>query len=98
MSVCGGAATVAGLGLLDGRDATTNSLLLWRMRAEYPKVNWVSLRDRLDRRFLVSEPPLRIVTTAGVTAGVDGALHFLRGWMGDDVAEALRELLAERNF
>ena len=93
LSVCTGAGLVASLGLLDGREATSNSLLLWRMRADYPKVTWLSLRDRLDRRFVVSQPPLRIVTTAGVTAGIDGALHYVAAWLGSEVAEAVREFI-----
>ena len=78
LSVCVGSELLARLGLLDGREATSKSLLLWRLRRDYPAVNWVSLRDRVDRRFVVSDPPLRIVTAAGVTAGVDGALTTCR--------------------
>ena len=68
-------------------------LLLWRMRRDFPRVKWVSLRDRTARRFVVSQPPLRIVTTAGVTAGIDGALHFVAAWQGKGVAEAVREFV-----
>ena len=93
MSVCTGAAIPAKLGLLDGKQATSNSLFLWRLQKNYPSVHWVSLRGNLKQRFLVSVPPLRVVTTAGVTAGIDGALHFVRSWCGNDVAEATRELL-----
>ena len=93
MSVCTGAGVLASLGLLDGRNATTNSLVLWRLERDYPSVHWQSLRDRIDERFIISEGPLRIMTTAGVTAGTDGALHFLRTWLGGDVAEAVREFV-----
>ena len=57
----------------------------------FPQVRWTSLFDRTDRRFIVSEPPLRIITTAGVTAGIDGALHFVSAWLGEAAAEAIRE-------
>ena len=93
MSVCTGASVLASLGLLDGRSATTNSLVLWRLERDYPNVRWRSLRDQIDKRFIISEAPLRIMTTAGVTAGTDGALHFLSTWLGDDVAEAVREFV-----
>ena len=93
MSVCTGAVVLARLGLLDGRDATTNSLFLWRERRDFPAVRWISLRDRTDRRFVVSQPPLRLVTTAGVSAGIDGALHYIDAWFGRSVAEATREYL-----
>ena len=95
MSVCTGARLLADLGLLDGLDATSNSLLLWDLRGKYPNVRWISLRDNTGRRFVVSQPPLRIVTTAGVTAGTDGALHILGEWLGRAVAEATREFIED---
>ena len=91
MSVCTGARTLAELGLLDGLNATTNTLLLDSFRTDFPLVHWISLYGNTQTRFIVSEPPLRIVTTAGVTAGIDGALHFIGAWMGQQVAEAIRE-------
>ena len=93
MSVCVGSDILASLGLLDGREATTNSLLLWRSRKQWPMVRWVDLRDDIDRRFIVSQPPERILTTAGVTAGIDGALHYVSSWFGQHVAEAVREFV-----
>ena len=93
MSVCTGAAVPAKLGLLDGKQATSNSLFLNRFRRDFPLVHWISLRDNLKQRFVESVPPLRVVTTAGVTAGIDGALEFVRRWCGHDTAEATRELL-----
>ena len=45
MSVCTGARTLAQLGLLDGRDATTNTLLLADYERSFPKVRWTSLFD-----------------------------------------------------
>ena len=91
--VCVGSDILASLGLLDGREATTNSLLLWRSRKQWPMVRWVDLRDDIDRRFIVSQPPERILTTAGVTAGIDGALHYVSSWFGQHVAEAVREFV-----
>ena len=84
---------LASLGLLDGREATSNTLLLWRLREQFPRVTWLSLLDNVKRRFVVSEGPNRILTTAGVTAGIDGALHFVSAWAGEDVAEAVREFI-----
>ena len=50
MSVCTGARVPAKLGLLDGVDATSNSLFLDEFRSEYPAVNWIGLADDLDTR------------------------------------------------
>ena len=91
MSVCTGASVPAKLGLLDGSTATSNSLFLDGFRAEYPAVNWVSLADDLDTRFIRSTP--QITTCAGITAGIDGALHQIGEWCGHDVAEATRQCL-----
>ena len=91
MSVCTGASVPAKLGLLDGVNATSNSLFLDGFRAEYPAVNWISLADDLDTRFIRSTP--QITTCAGITAGIDGALHQIGEWCGHDVAEATRQCL-----
>jgi transcriptional regulator GlxA family with amidase domain len=91
MTVCNGASCVASLGLLDGAIATTNSLFLDQFRADYPKVRWISLADNTERRFVRSTD--KIVTTAGITAGIDGMLDTIEEWCGWEVAEATRQCL-----
>ncbi|HZW90273.1 MAG TPA: DJ-1/PfpI family protein [Myxococcaceae bacterium] len=78
MSVCTGAFILAELGLLDGRPATTHWGAISGMRSAYPKV-----QVKTDVRFVDDG---RIVTTAGVSAGIDGALHVVQRLLGDDVA------------
>ena len=78
MSVCTGAFILADLGLLDGRPATTHWGAIGRMRSAYPKA-----QVKTDVRFVDDG---RIVTTAGVSAGIDGALHVVQRLLGDDVA------------
>ena len=78
MSVCTGAFILADLGLLDGRPATTHWGAISRLRSAYPKV-----QVKTDVRFVDDG---RIVTTAGVSAGIDGALHVVQRLLGDDVA------------
>jgi putative intracellular protease/amidase len=78
MSVCTGAFILADLGRLDGRPATTHWGAIGRMRSAYPKVQL-----KTDVRFVDDG---RIVTTAGVSAGIDGALHVVQRLLGDDVA------------
>jgi transcriptional regulator GlxA family with amidase domain len=91
LTVCTGAKFVASLGLLDGAEATTNSLFLETFAADYPRVEWVSLADNTQRRFVRSTK--QIVTTAGITAGIDGSLEQIYEWCGFEVAEAIRECL-----
>ena len=89
LTVCTASQFTASLGLLDGKEATSNSLFLERFRGAYPKVRWISLVDNLDRRFVQSTD--QIITTAGITAGIDGTLHLIEEWCGNDVAEATRQ-------
>jgi len=70
VSICSGAFALAAAGLLDGRPATTH----WRWTAElqrrYPRVNV------LPNRLFVDDGD--ILTSAGVTAGIDLCLHLIR--------------------
>ena len=72
-------------------NATTNSLFLEEFRTDFPKVHWLSLADNSHIRFLQSTP--QITTTAGITAGIDGALYQIQRCCGDAVAEAIRDCL-----
>lgn len=78
MSVCTGAFILAQLGLLDGKAATTHWGSLQALRDDYPKISVKS-----DVRFVDSG---RVVTTAGVSAGIDGALHVVQRLLGDEAA------------
>ncbi len=78
MSVCSGAFILAQLGFLDGRAATTHWAAVPRMKSAFPRV-----QVQTGVRFVDTG---RIVTTAGVSAGIDGALHVVQRLLGDDVA------------
>jgi len=78
MSVCSGAFILAQLGLLDGRPATTHWGAVPGLRSAFPKV-----KVKTDVRFVDDG---RVVTTAGVSAGIDGALHVVQRLLGDDDA------------
>lgn len=77
MSVCNGAFLLAKSGLLDGLEATTTAGLVERLRSVAPKTKVVS-----DKRFVDNG---KIVTTGGLSSGIDGALHLVekldgKGW------------------
>jgi len=91
LTVCTAANVPAALGLLDHQKASTNSLVVDRYRQAFSNVEWVSLADNLQTRFVQSTD--QIITTAGITAGIDGTLHLIAEWCGTDVAEATRECL-----
>jgi transcriptional regulator GlxA family with amidase domain len=79
LTVCSGAFVAAKAGALDGRPATTWYGSVERLKKDYPKV------DAQDgRRFVDSGA---IVTTAGVSAGIDGALHVVARLTGRNTAD-----------
>jgi len=81
MSVCNGAFILASAGLLDGLTATTTSGLIEKLQADYPKTKVVD-----DRRFVDNG---KIITTAGLSSGIDGALHVVSRILGNGTAQAV---------
>jgi transcriptional regulator GlxA family with amidase domain len=80
-SVCTGAALLGAAGLLDGLGATTNRRSFdWVVSVSSKAVRW-------DRKARYADAG-RIVTSAGVSAGTDMALHLVGRLAGADVAEA----------
>jgi transcriptional regulator GlxA family with amidase domain len=77
-SVCTGAFLLGAAGLLDGRRATTHWTTIDGLRANHPKT------DVLADARVVDEG--EIITSAGVSAGIDMALHVVRRLHGDEVA------------
>ncbi len=77
-SVCTGSFLLAASGLLDGKTATTHWASIDWLRENHPAI---TVRD--DQRF-VDEG--RIITSAGVSAGIDMALHVVERMHGPVVA------------
>jgi putative intracellular protease/amidase len=78
LSVCNGAFWLANAGLLEGREATTYYGLIELLRAKFPNVKVVN-----DKRYCDNG---QIITTAGLSSGIDGALHVVEKL--DGVAKA----------
>lgn len=79
MSVCTGAFILAKAGLLDGQEATTHWFHLARLGKVAPNIQ---VRSKV--RFVDAG---RVITTAGVSAGIDGALHVVERLVGREAAE-----------
>ena len=77
-SVCTGAFLLAERGLLDERRATTHWASVEWMRKEYPRVKV------LDDIRVVDEG--RIITSAGISAGIDMSLHTIARLYGEETA------------
>ena len=79
-SVCSGALILAEAGLLDGQKATTFRYTLDVLEDNYPKVDVLRGVRYVDNG--------KVLTTAGVSAGIDGALHMVAKLKGlPDAAE-----------
>lgn len=81
LSVCNGAFFLAKAGLLDGLEATTFASLIEGLRAAAPKANIVS-----NKRFVDNG---KIITSAGLSSGMDGALHVIEKLIGKGYAQAV---------
>ncbi|MBF4997417.1 DJ-1/PfpI family protein [Nocardia sp. BSTN01] len=77
-SICTGAFLLAAAGLLDGRTATTHWVLADQLAAEYPAVT-------VDPSILFVDNG-KVLTSAGVAAGLDLCLHLVRRDRGAVVA------------
>ena len=85
MSVCTGAFILGKAGLLDGLSTTTIAGATQTLAKHYPKAHVVT-----DRRYVDNG---KIITTGGLSAGIDGALHVVDRELGrlraEDVARGL---------
>lgn len=80
MSVCSGAFILGKAGLLDGIPATTTASLRPQLAQMFPTTK-VS-----EKRFVDAG---RVVTTAGLSAGIDGTLYLIERELGKKQAEAV---------
>ena len=80
-SVCTGAALLARAGVLDGRRATSNKRAFQWVTAQGPAVTWVRQARWVDDG--------NVVTSSGVSAGIDMALYVVERLAGAEVREQL---------
>jgi transcriptional regulator GlxA family with amidase domain len=78
-SVCTGSLLLGAAGLLQGKRATTNWVVLEALR-EYGA-------EPVGGRFVEDG---KVITAAGVTAGIDMALHLVARELGPEVAQAVQ--------
>lgn len=79
-SVCTGSFLLAKAGVLEGKAVTTHWASIERLRGDYP-----GLTVQESVRWVDAWP---VVSSAGVSAGIDMALYVLAKLYGDDVAAA----------
>jgi transcriptional regulator GlxA family with amidase domain len=86
ITVCSGAVLAADAGLLANSRCTTHHELLDRLQTLAPKAEVVN-----NRVFVIDGPQANIATSAGVTAGIDLALHLIAQTCGEDIAAAVAQ-------
>jgi transcriptional regulator GlxA family with amidase domain len=84
-SVCTGALVYAQAGLLDGRPATTH----WSALERLPQYGQ-DIEVRPDDRFVDDG---NVITSAGVSAGIDMALHLVARLDSEDAARKIRRYI-----
>jgi AraC family transcriptional activator FtrA len=80
-SWCTGANVLAAAGVLDGKPATAHWGDIDRLERTYPQVQW--------QRGLRYVDAGNVLTTGGVTSGIDGTLYLLTKLHGAEVAERI---------
>jgi putative intracellular protease/amidase len=80
MSVCTGAFLLAKAGLLDGQGATTFHRAIDRLAQAAPKARVVH-----DQRYVDNG---KVITAAGLSSGIDAALHLVARVRGEGTAQA----------
>ncbi|WP_041962945.1 DJ-1/PfpI family protein [Sulfurospirillum cavolei] len=78
-SICTGAFLLARAGLLEGKKATTHWEDIDDLKAMFPNTNVVENVRWVDEG--------HIVTSAGISAGIDMSLHLVRRLVDNDLAE-----------
>ena len=81
MSVCNGAFLLAKAGLLEGLSATTVRGGIDRLAKFAPRTKVVRNQRYVDNG--------KLITTAGLSAGIDGAMHLVAKVLGPETAQAV---------
>lgn len=85
LSVCTGAFILADTGLLNGLKATTWFGATQTLQESYPSIQVLAGERVVDNG--------KIITTAGVSAGIDGALHLVERVCGKTVAQKTAQFI-----
>lgn len=82
LSICGGAINLADTGLLQGKSSTIHWQFFDQTTRAFPETNWIR-----DQRFVVGGE--NMVSSAGLTSGIDATLYVISQQLGESVAEKI---------
>ena len=88
-TVCSGARIPAVLGLLDGLKATTHHLVIDDVKKLAPKVTIDHTKRFIDNG--------KIMTSGGISAGIDLALHIVKKLYGEEIVQKTIEYMEYRD-
>lgn len=83
LSICNGAENLADTGLLNGKSAATHWGDVNRLIKKYPEIHWVK-----DLRYV---PQGNIVSSAGLTSGIDATLYVISQQLGESEAKKVAD-------
>jgi AraC family transcriptional activator FtrA len=82
LSICSGAENLADTGLLKGKSSTLHWQVFGRAKTQYPETNWIR-----DQRYVIADK--NIVSSAGLTSGIDAVLYVISQQLGEPMAEKI---------
>lgn len=90
LSVCTGVSILGEAGLLENQTATTHKYSIESIKEKYTNTTFLE-----NRRFVDNG---KIITTAGISAGIDGSLHVVQKLFGKDVANGIVDWMEYDTF
>ncbi|WP_454046120.1 DJ-1/PfpI family protein [Chryseobacterium sp. Marseille-Q8038] len=88
-TVCTGSMLLSGTGILDGHHITTHSMLLDALEQCNPEANVIRNVRYIDQG--------QLITTAGITAGIDAALYLIGKHLGQETADTVIKIFEYQN-
>lgn len=82
LSICGGAINLADAGLLQGKSSTIHWQFFDQTSRAFSDTNWIR-----DQRFVVGGE--KLVSSAGLTSGIDATLYVISQQLGESMAEKI---------
>lgn len=80
-TICTGSMLLSGTGILANHDITTHSMLLDALEQHNPDANIIRNVRYVDQE--------QLVTTAGITAGIDAALYLVGKHLGKEIMDSI---------
>lgn len=88
-TVCTGSMLLSGTGILENHDITTHSMLLDTLEQYNPEANVIRNIRYVDQG--------QLITTAGITAGIDAALYLIGKHLGKETMDNIIEIFEYQN-